>query len=181
MAPTSPSRPASKGGKAGKTKSRIKRISAKRGKYRPREAPAKPLTLGQRIRALRVAFGMTQKELGDRLRTDQTTVSSWEREGLGQIAGPSLVALAIVLGTTPDALLTGVGFAVPEEPPSSHHEGAGFSKRQSLILPPEPPDGSLTWIEQTMPDKPTVLEEKRALAELKRAIEDKRNIWVVVK
>ena len=37
------------------------------------------MTLGQKIKSARLARGMTQKELADKLLVDQTAVSNWEK------------------------------------------------------------------------------------------------------
>jgi transcriptional regulator with XRE-family HTH domain len=182
MASSLPSRPETKGEKAKPSKSRISRVLPKRGKYRPRKAPDKIATAGQRIRAARVALGLTQKELGERLLTDQTTVSAWEKDKSQKLAGPSLVALAELLQTTPEALLTGVGFKVPEGPIPTHKLVARVANEADIIpLPPEPPEGHLAWVEKTTPEQPHVLEGKAALAEIKKALASGRKIWLVVK
>jgi transcriptional regulator with XRE-family HTH domain len=180
MAQSPPSRSGLKGGKAKRPKSRINTNSKKRGKYRPRKAPLKLETPGQRIRAARVALGLTQREVGGLLRTDQTTISAWEKDKTN-LAGPSLVALAELLQTTPEALLTGVGFHVPQEPVLAQKRGVrvGHEKR-TIPLPPEPLEGHLAWVEKTDPSQPRILENAEALKEIKRAIALKRKLWIVV-
>ena len=90
-----------------------------RGKYRPRRHPENPATPGERIRAARLALGLTQAELAQRLRTDQTTISAWELGKFEKLAGPSLVALAACLQNSEHfagggtRLMGWVGAAVP--------------------------------------------------------------------
>jgi len=62
-------------------------------------------TMGARIAALRKEKGMTQLELAQQLHVTDKAVSKWERD----LAAPdihSLPALAELLGTSVDALLT---------------------------------------------------------------------------
>ena len=182
MAPRQPSRPGPKGGKAGGSKSRINRQLPKRGKYKPRTGPADPKSPGERIRAARRALRLTQRELGDRLRTDQTTVSAWELDKPAKLAGPSLVALAELLQTSPEAILTGKGWRLP-----SAEADAGFSGRASepyaedlIHLPPHPSGGQAIWMSREDPRGYQALEEVRLLAKLKKALTEGRSIWVIV-
>lgn len=127
-----------------------------------------------------MALGMTQAELGEKLRTDQTTVSAWEKNKTN-LAGPSLVALAELLLTTPEALLTGEGFKVPEESISTQKLVICIgSEKRTVPLPPGTPEGHLTWIEMAKPGNANVLGEKEALAALKKALATRQKIWVVV-
>lgn len=97
-------------------------------------------------------------------------------------AGPSLVALAELLHTTPAAILEGVGFQVPEGPFSSPKLVArADSGQEEIPLPPEPPDGHLAWIDKASPEQPAILEGKAALAEIKKALASNRKIWLIVK
>jgi len=127
-----------------------------------------------------VALGLTQAELGEKLRTDQTTVSAWEKDKTN-LAGPSLVALAELLLTTPEALLTGEGFKVPEVPSSTQKLVVRVgSEKRTVPLPPGPPEGHLAWVEKATPGRANVLGEKEALAALKKALATGRKIWVLV-
>lgn len=182
MAPRQPSRPEPKGEKTGKTKSRIKRQLAPRGKYQPRKASSIPKTSGERIRASRLALGLTQQELGERLLTDQTTVSAWERGKSEKLAGPSLVALAMALQTTPVALLTGMGWerAIPDLPPGKANRAAESYAADLIHLPAAPSAGEAAWVRREAPDHHVVMKPREVQAELKKALRDGRPVWVVV-
>lgn len=68
-----------------------------RGSYKPRKAPTKPATIGDRLRILRLQHGLTQAQVADRLFTDQTTVSSWEC-GKAAPSGAALAAVCMLFG-----------------------------------------------------------------------------------
>lgn len=176
------SRPGPKGEKARLTKSRINRQLDRRGKYKPRPAPANPKTPGERIRAARGVLGLTQKELGERLRTDQTTVSAWELDKPAKLAGPSLVALAKFLQTTPEAILTGEGWELPSlEPVSGQRDRAAEPYADDLIhLPPPPTGGQAVWVPRRAPEDHHTLDTNQTLARLKRALAEGQSVWVVV-
>lgn len=77
--------------------------------------PPKLTPLAQHIRDLRCAWGWSQQRLASALHCDQASISFWERDKVVP-AGPSLVAIAALCGTTVEALTTGTGWTVPTEP-----------------------------------------------------------------
>ena len=62
--------------------------------------------LGARIRALRRAAGMNQKELGEKLGVSASTIGMYE-QGRREPSADRLISLAALLGTSPDGLLLG--------------------------------------------------------------------------
>lgn len=183
MAPRQPSRPAPKGRKAGHAKSRINRQLVKRGKYKPRSGPADPKTPGERIRAARRALGLTQRELGEKLRTDQTTVSAWELNKPAKLAGPSLVALARLLQTSPEAILTGKGWALPPaEPGSEVSNRAAEAYADDLVHLPlsRASEGQAIWIPREAPADFQAMNAALMVAKLKKALAEGRSVWVIV-
>lgn len=84
----------------------------KKGPYRNKPEQGAPRTLGERVAMIRKAWGWTQEELASRLRVRSATVSAWER-CIATPNGISLIALASVLNTTPEALLGDEAFSVP--------------------------------------------------------------------
>ncbi len=182
MAPRQPSRPGPKGEKTGETKSRIKRQLVPRGKYRPRKTSTIPKTPGERIRASRLALGLTQKELGERLLTDQTTVSAWERGKSEKLAGPSLVALAMVLQTTPEAILTGVKWERPDpaSTPTASNRAAEPYASDLIHLPAPSSTGEALWIPREAPERHQVMGLPEVQAEIQKALRRGRPVWVVV-
>ena len=182
MAHRQTSHPEPKGEKTGKSKSRIKRQSTSRGKYRPRKAPGATNTPGDRIRASRSSLGLTQKELGERLLTDQTTVSAWERGKSEKLAGPSLVALAMVLQTTPEAILTGIGWERPGpgSTVASSNRAAEPYAADLIHLPSAPTAGEAVWMPKEDPDRAQIMGKQVLQVELKKALSEGRPVWVVV-
>lgn len=69
--------------------------------FRPME------TMGDRIRVLRTAKGMTQAELGDRLGVSRVAVSQWENGETKNIKNVTFRLLVRELGTTEDYILFG--------------------------------------------------------------------------
>lgn len=62
-------------------------------------------TTGQRVKALRIKMGLTQKQLAEKAKMSQQGV--WVIETDKTLKSGSLIAIAKVLGTTPHELLTG--------------------------------------------------------------------------
>jgi transcriptional regulator with XRE-family HTH domain len=79
------------------------------------EKPQNPSTLGQRIRAVRISWGWTLKQLGAAIHYSQKAVWHWEK-GIQTPGDPALGAVADLFGLTNDALQTGVGFRVTDPP-----------------------------------------------------------------
>lgn len=124
---------------------------------------------------------MTQKELGERLRTDQTTVSAWELDKPVKLAGPSLVALADLLQTTPEAILTGKGWALPVTGPGESRSLVAEAYGNDLIQLPVPAEkGALIWIPRNAPAEIQELDLRHAQARLRKALTEGRAVWIVV-
>jgi DNA-binding XRE family transcriptional regulator len=68
-------------------------------------------TMGQRIRLLRQARGLTQQQLGDHLGVSKVAVSQWETGSTENIRLKTFLALVDLLGTKPEYLIFG-----PEKP-----------------------------------------------------------------
>jgi transcriptional regulator with XRE-family HTH domain len=63
-------------------------------------------TVGARIRAARLARGMTQADLAEAVGVSRSAVAQWETERSGQVRG-NLTRIASVLGVTVEHLLSG--------------------------------------------------------------------------
>ena len=72
-------------------------------------------SLGGRIRAIRVAWGWSQRDLAKRLNTDQQQVSLYER-GKTKPARATTALLAEFFGIPVEALESGDGFSIPDLP-----------------------------------------------------------------
>lgn len=144
----------------------------RKGPYRVEEAPRKTSSLGQRIATIRKAWGWTQADLADRLRVQKATVSAWER-GIASPNGISLIALAAVLNTTPEALLGEVRFTIPPL-----LEGVSEGTWRSYQLP-EPADPSLVLLMEAGSAmeglRPSALKTKAA-----EALAAMRPVWLVI-
>ncbi len=65
-----------------------------------------PESVGARIRAARLARGMTQHDLADEVGVSRSAVAQWETERSGQIRG-NLTRIAAALGVSVEHLLQG--------------------------------------------------------------------------
>ncbi len=63
-------------------------------------------TVGQRIRALRLANNLTQDEFADRLGVSRSAIAQWETDRAGQVR-ENLERIAKVLGTSLAYLVSG--------------------------------------------------------------------------
>lgn len=63
------------------------------------------VTIGDRIRELRLARKWTQSELADKLGLDRTTISKWERHGGSEPDADTIKKLADIFEVTSDYLL----------------------------------------------------------------------------
>ncbi|WP_049869898.1 helix-turn-helix domain-containing protein [Paenibacillus sp. D9] len=101
--------------------------------------PEKPYA--ERIKKLRKSFNMTQRQLADRLRVDNTTISKWE-SGIYEPNSDLLNSLAEIFETTVDDILgrkTSSGSAASEEKEYSFYENGDvqFIARSRKDMTPE--------------------------------------------
>lgn len=184
MAPLRTPRSNPKSGRSGSSKSRTNRSDSKRnprGKYQPRKHIGNPTTPGERIRAARLALGLTQSELAQHLRTDQTTISAWELGKSDKVAGPSLVALAMFLQNTPEAILDGTGFILPESLGTAGNSGiSGDSRRVGdLKLPPPPPTGMAVLCSLKTSGDGRLIDREETLEEIRQRLSNGEPVWIL--
>ncbi len=82
---------------------------------------------GTRLRSLRERAGMTQKQLADKVGTDQNHISRWERN----VAVPELKLvefLAAALAVSTEELLTGKAPKLPNSAASKHSDAGTVPK-----------------------------------------------------
>ena len=72
-----------------------------------RESKTFNISAGERIRAARVAAGLTQESLAREVGVTRSAVAQWETDRAGQIGG-NLARIAEILGVSVGHLLTGV-------------------------------------------------------------------------
>jgi transcriptional regulator with XRE-family HTH domain len=77
-------------------------------------------TMGERIRTLRQARGLSQGQLADRLGVTTGAVSHWESGNSQNIKIPTFLRLCAELGTTPHYLAFG---PQPRQPAPAHPTG----------------------------------------------------------
>lgn len=146
-----------------------------RGRYKPRKAPTKPATVGDRLRILRLQHGLTQAQVADRLFTDQTTVSSWER-GKAAPSGAALAAVCMLFGVDRRSIelgerldeafpQSGVPLVAAESVPLGFDQDSLGKHAGGLV---DLMDG------QVSPVGPAALRKA-----LEQAIQGKRPVWVV--
>jgi len=132
-------------------------------------------TFGQRIRAVRSAWGWSQLKLASILGLDQATISFWEQDKILP-GGTSTVAISALLRTSIESLETGAGFVIPD-PPSDlplldHHSF------RSVSLPSFAQDqlGLVDIARGTARGADT----SQTIFELTDALKEGRKIWLVL-
>lgn len=148
-------------------------IMAQRGPYETNPAAEHPRTLGERIKAVRMAWRWTQSELGAALNTDQTAVSSWERERV-QPLGPTLAALAHLFGTTPQTLQSGEGFTIPSAP-----DTAAPLVPPHVVSLPIHPDAVTMLLDVNGSNPVTLSDTQEAILRLIQLTRDGKRVWIV--
>ena len=134
-------------------------------------------TLGERIKAVRLAWGWPQEEMAEILRVDQASISFWERDKI-KPSGSAIVALAALFRTSVDALEKGEGFVVPAAP------NRGEGTRRSRTLPrgvclPIGDTDSVTLVDLAS-GALTSPQLSEAMINLGQYAKDNRRIWIVV-
>ncbi len=142
-----------------------------RGPYDSQTMSGTPTTLGERLKCLRVKAGLTQQELAAALGTDQTLISTWERDRARPSAA-ALAALAARFGTPVEALDSGEGFSLESLVPPT------------LTRPSEPlprGGGASVLLVDDRQAEPRPLEPFEAMGILLEAIKAGRKAWIVLK
>lgn len=153
---------------------------ALRGPYDSQPLKGRPETLGERLRAARIRKGLTQFEAAESLRTEQTTVSSWERDKV-RPSGAALVGLALFYGLSVEALETGEGFTpftsqdVAELPKEADDDTESEVK---LTLPATGGQGIMTMDLRKKTQKG--VEPYEAMGILMNAVNEGRPVWIVM-
>lgn len=155
-------------------------MTSGRGAYGNPKPGDQPSTLGQRIRAVRLAWGWTQAALAKALGSSQSIVSEWEKD-ISKPSGAPLLALANLFGLSVNALETGRGFKV-NDPPDAKPEGGLMSRRQIQDLKkllPDLKEGEILQVD-VGEENAELVEFKEALAMLRQAKKEGRTVWLVV-
>jgi len=142
----------------------------------PLETDVPLATFGQRVRAVRSAWGWSQLKLAGILGLDQATVSFWEQDKIVP-GGTSTVALAALFRTSIESLETGTGFVIPD-PPSDLPLLDNHSFR-SVSLPSLAAD-QLGLVDITS-GTAKVADTSQTIFELTDALKEGRKIWMVLR
>lgn len=155
-------------------------MTSGRGAYQAKK-PEWPLaSLGQRIRAVRIAWGWTQGTLAKVLGSAQSLVSEWEKD-ISKPSGASLTALARLFHSTTTALSTGKGFRISDPPDAEPGDGQ-MSKRAIQELKqilPALKEGEILQV-NTMSKDSELVPLKEALTALRAAQSEGRPVWLVI-
>ena len=155
-------------------------MTSGRGAYQGKKPQGPLASLGQRIRAVRIAWGWTQGTLAKVLGSAQSLVSEWEKD-VSRPSGASLTALAKLFHTTASALSTGKGFKI-SDPPEAKPVGGQMSKRSIQELKgllPVLNEGEILHVDTGSKDSELVA-LKEALAALRAARKEGRSVWLVI-
>lgn len=135
-------------------------------------------TLGERIKAVRQAWGWSQEEMAEALRVDQASISFWERDKI-RPSGSAMVALAALFRTSVDSLEQGEGFVVPDppsRPPLSRT--ADWDIPRSVCLPSGTTETVVVVDLKDGSSRNKPLSE--AMMDLSIGVKDARKVWVVL-
>lgn len=159
-----------------------------RGAYKPKAVVKEP-KLGDRIRAWRLRFGLTQAKLAQALGADQSSLALWERNKRIP-EGPSMLQLVRVLGVSEEALRTGIGFEIPTMPPFGYSGWPDASsggdlmaveeKSKSPVVLPMAHPGEVWGVDIGSGAREPLSPEK-VLEWLQAAIDEDSAIWIVKK
>ena len=134
------------------------------------------VTLGERIRTIRTAWGWSQTQVSGLLHVDQASISFWELDRIIP-SGSALVALASLFRCSIEALETGNGFVISDPPYRLPGAGQGDLRSVSLPLSDSSPVMMVDMVDGT-----AVSEDlSRAIMEIAGAMKGSRKIWVVIK
>jgi transcriptional regulator with XRE-family HTH domain len=101
------------------------------------------VTIGTRIKAVRLARGITQTELATRLGVTFQQVQKYEI-GLNRVSAVALARVATILRVSPDALLKDIDGPVRDFVPLGEHGGRNFA-HEALLLDLFRSMGDVEW------------------------------------
>lgn len=155
-------------------------MTSGRGAYQARKQSGPPKTFGQRIVAIRVAWGWTQTALAKALGTTQSRVSEWEKD-VARPTGAAMLALTKLLALPQAALETGRGFTIPDHPDARAKDSPMTSRaiQELRTLLPSLPSGEILEIHPSE-DAARLVSLKQALVVLKEAQAKGHAVWMVI-
>jgi transcriptional regulator with XRE-family HTH domain len=134
-------------------------------------------TLGERIKAVRAAWGWSQEEMAETLRVDQASISFWERDKI-KPSGSAMVALSALFRTSLDSLELGAGFVLPDPPsrPPLAKTDREFPRSVSLPICDSDPIVVVDLMDGTSKGK----QLSEAMMVLVESVKAGRRVWVVM-
>lgn len=134
-------------------------------------------TLGERIKAVRTAWGWSQEEMAETLRVDQASISFWERDKI-KPSGSAMVALSALFRTSLSSLEVGEGFVIPDPPsrPPLAKTDREFPRSVSLPICDSDPIVVVDLMDGTSKGK----QLSEAMMVLVESVKAGRRVWVVM-
>jgi transcriptional regulator with XRE-family HTH domain len=119
-----------------------------------------------------MAWGWTQEELGRSLNTDQTAVSTWERDKV-KPSGAALAAITQLFGMEPEEL-EGREFKVPPIPSTtSVARGTPYGM-------PDVQDAAVVLIDAKKGEAKGLDDAQEVILRVIQAVQKGRKVWVVI-
>ena len=138
------------------------------------DAPS-PATLGERILAIRKAWGWPQEKMSETMHVDQASISFWERDVIIP-SGSSMIALSALFRLSVEALETGVGFMIPDPPSYPPRANRGVIRSVSLPVDISDPVAVIDLGNGASSGK----QISDTMVDLVEAMKSGRRIWIVV-
>jgi len=134
-------------------------------------------TMGERIKAVRTAWGWSQEEMAETLRVDQASISFWERDKI-KPSGSAMVALSALLRTSLASLEEGPGFVIPDPPskPPLPKTDREMPRSVSLPIGEADPIAVVDLVDGSSKGK----QLSEAMMVLVEAVKAGRRVWVVM-
>lgn len=134
-----------------------------------------PATMGERIKAVRTAWGWSQEQMAETLRVDQASISFWERDKIIP-SGSAMVALSALIRCSIDALETGQGFVVPDPPSPAPLVDHQSLRSVSLRSSDEGAVGVVDLTHGTSKGK----EVSETMMDLVESVKSGRRVWIAI-
>ena len=153
----------------------------RRGAYSPGSIGMRVATLGQRIRAIRKAWGWTQRELATLLHVGQNAVSQWETDQSKPI-GPVQARILSLFQVSEEALVHGKKFTIPDlAHTDTKASGPLVVGWESSPVPKQLPPGrpGKAWRLPLAEGSPRLLSLEDALAHVERILGEGGSICIL--
>ena len=140
--------------------------------------PESIASVGDRVRAVRVSWRWTLKQLGAAIHYTDRAVSNWE-QGTQRPGDPALGVVADLFGLTKEALQTGVGFRIPEPPRQMGGLLVADNYATDMVVLPIHGPGEIALVNKETGTYETVSLTRMAQV-AREAREEERPVWIVI-